>query len=64
MAESDRSRRVRIAAAEALGWIGDEAAVPDLIAALDGAHRLVDPAARDALRRIGTKEARLAADSA
>ncbi len=64
MLATDRSVRVRAAAAEALGWIGDEAAVPDLIAALDGAHRLVDPAARDALRRIGTKEARLAADSA
>ena len=61
-----------LATDRSVGWGGSggrlagrgEAAVPDLIASLDGAHRLVDPAARDALRRIGTKEARLAADSA
>ncbi len=61
---TDRSVRVRAAAAEALGWIGDEAAVPDLIAALEGAHPRVEAAAREALRRIGTDEARRAAESA
>lgn len=52
MLATDRSRHVRAAAAEALGWIGDEAAVPDLIAAQEGAHPLVEAAVRDALRRI------------
>lgn len=60
----DRSLRVRAAAAQALGWIGDEAAVPDLIAALDGDHAQVQAAARDALRRIGTDDARAAVDRA
>lgn len=61
---TDRSVRVRAAAAEALGWIGDAAAVPDLIAALDSGHARVQAAAREALRRIGTDEARRAADGA
>lgn len=52
MLATDRSRRVRIAAAEALGWIGDEAAVPDLSAAAEGAHPQVQAAAREALQRI------------
>jgi len=61
---TDRSVRVRAAAAEALGWIGDAAAVPDLSAALEGGHARVQAAAREALRRIGTDEARRAAESA
>ena len=52
MLATDRSVRVRAAAAEALGWIGDEAAVPDLIATREGAHPLVAAAVRDALRRM------------
>jgi len=61
---TDRSVRVRAAAAEAIGWIGDAAAVPDLSAALDSGHARVQAAAREALRRIGTDEARRAADGA
>lgn len=53
MLATDRSVRVRAAAAEALGWIGDEAAAPDLLAALDADHVAVQAAAREALRRMG-----------
>jgi len=53
MLATDRSYKVRAAAAEALGWIGDEAAIPDLSAAAEGADLRVAAAAREALRRIG-----------
>ncbi len=54
---SDSSVRVRAACADALGWIGDAAAVPDLITALRDAHHSVRTAAQNALRRIGTPDA-------
>lgn len=53
----DGSVRVRAACAEALGWIGDAAAVPDLITALRDEHHSVRTGAENALRRIGTPDA-------
>ena len=50
---TDRSLRVRAEAAEALSWIGDEAAVPDLLAALHDEADVVQEAAGAALQRLG-----------
>ncbi|MGB4677026.1 MAG: HEAT repeat domain-containing protein, partial [Aggregatilineales bacterium] len=57
----DEQAIVRQAAAQALGMLGDPAAVPHLAARLEdsGEHRLgrVRDAAAEALARIGTPEA-------